>query len=88
MSALEQEIIEKFRQLDDTSKRRVLDSLASDLQDTFDYEGWWAEVAAARISTAGHVPAASDLVNEVREERDANLLRSSGRRDSAGDGPD
>ena len=51
---------------------------------------WLAEAEAARITlrpdTHGHVPSASDLVNEVRDERDAQILRSLGYGESADDG--
>lgn len=96
MSTLEREIIEKFRQLQPDAKQRVLALIERETQGgqgqlaaVFDYDAWWAEVEAAQVrlrpDASGHIPTASELVNEVREERNADILRSLGFRDSAGD---
>jgi hypothetical protein len=91
MSALEKEIIEKFRQLAPESRVRVLTTLQEEVAShQVSLAAWLAEAEAARITlrpdASGHVPSASELVNEAREERDAAILRSLGLRDSAGDG--
>ena len=99
MSILEREVIEKFRQLDEDARKRVRALIEReaesepDAQTTkFDFDAWWARVEAARITlrpdASGRTPTASDLVNEVREERDADILRSLGFRDSAGGSTD
>lgn len=70
---LEQEIIEKFRQLEPNAKQRVLQTLADTAQSSFDYDAWWAEVEAlqadirSRIGDTGTVGALS-LLDELREE--------------------
>lgn len=97
MSTPEREVIEKFYQLDKDAQARVRALIAhsegmSDQpgQKPFDYESWLAQIEAARITlrpdASGRVPSASDLVNDVREERDADILRGSGFGNSAGDG--
>jgi hypothetical protein len=40
MSALEQEIVEKFQQLDTGAKQRVLAQLESAIRFSFDYTNW------------------------------------------------
>lgn len=73
INLLEQEIIEKFRQLDPTARQRVLQMLADTARASFDYAGWWAEVDAlqadirARIGDTGAVGSLS-LLDELREE--------------------
>ena len=95
MNALEQEIIEKFRLLDSDAQKRVRALIGRETETesaAFDYDAWWAEVEALNITLRpdadGHVPTASELVNEVREERDAEILRSIGFGDSAGNRTD
>ena len=97
MSALEKEIIEKFHQLQPAAKQRVLALIEQEVAEeagqadaaAFDYALWFREVEAIRLTlrpdASGHSPTASELVNEAREERDAELLGSIGLRDSAGD---
>lgn len=50
---------------------------------------WLAEAEAVRLTlrpdASGHTPTASDLVNETREESDADILRSIGLRNPSGD---
>jgi len=76
MSALEQEIIDKFRQLDHSARQRVLATIereAEPEQVAFDYAAWWAEVDTlqadirSRIGESGTVGALS-LLDELREE--------------------
>ncbi len=73
MSALEQEIIKKFRQLDAQAKQRVLARLESDLRSSFDYAAWWATVEAlqvemqTRLGDQGTTGALS-LLDDLREE--------------------
>ena len=73
MNVLEQEIIEKFRQLEPDAKQRVLQTLADTAQSSFDYDAWWTEVEAlqadirSRIGDTGTVGALS-LLDELREE--------------------
>ena len=96
MSSVEREIIEKFRQLDKDAQQRVraqIDRAAEETDQTaFDYDAWFAEIEAAQITLRpdayGHIPSTSELVNEVREERDADILHSIGFRDSASDRSD
>lgn len=91
MSILEQEIIDKFQRLESEAKRRVLQSLTEHVQqaerEPFDVSAWLAETDAVRITSrtdsTGQMPSASELVNEVREERDDDILRSIGFGDSA-----
>jgi hypothetical protein len=73
MSALEQEIIEKFHLLEPAAKRRVLETLTLDADAAFDYDAWWAQVEAlqssirARLGT-GETVGAQALLDELREE--------------------
>lgn len=91
MNTLEEEIIAKFHQLTLEGRRRVLATLQAEMSPAQKRVMEWLKEAEAvsvtlRPDAEGRVPSASDLVNETREERDAELLRSSGLRDSAGDG--
>ncbi len=91
MSALEQEIIEKFRQLAPENRLRMLSTLQQEVTSGQVTLAAWLDAArAARITlrpdAEGHIPTASELVNEAREERDADLLHRAGLRHSAGDG--
>lgn len=93
MSALEQEIIDKFRQLAPEDRIRLLSTLHAEAHTVAtSITAWLAEAEQVRITlhpdSTGHVPSASELVNEAREERDADLLHSLGFGDSAGDGTD
>lgn len=90
MSALEQEIIEKFRQLAPQDRARLLSTLQNEVtSQQISLAAWLSEAEAVRLTlrpdASGHIPTASELVNEAREERDADLLRSIGLRDSTGD---
>ncbi|NJO84687.1 MAG: hypothetical protein HC828_19250 [Blastochloris sp.] len=73
MSALEQEIIEKFHLLEPAAKQRVLETLSLDAQSAFDYDGWWARVEALQASIRarlgeGETVGALSLLDELREE--------------------
>jgi hypothetical protein len=88
MMVLEQEIIEKFRQLAPESRMRVLVSLQEEIiSNHLSLAEWLTQVDAVRF-TLERAVSASDLVNEVREERDADILRSLGFRDSTSDSSD
>lgn len=73
MSALEQEIVEKFQQLDTSAKQRVLAHLERAMQSSFNYANWWAEVEAlqkelrTRLGEQATIGALS-LLNDLREE--------------------
>jgi hypothetical protein len=73
MSTLEKEIIEMFQRLEPDAKQRVLQTLAVNVQSSFDYDAWWAEVEAlqadirARLGDTATVGALS-LLDELREE--------------------
>ncbi len=77
LSALEQEIIEKFRLLDEPSKYRGLLQIKQETEDTsimpMSVEGWleWAQNFGSYFQTKyGSLPVSSaDLLNEAREER-------------------
>ena len=81
-SALEREVIEKFKMLDADAKQRVREMIEqetvveTDSQPvSFNFDTWWKVVEANRIpataDVSGRMLNASDLVNEVREELDA-----------------
>lgn len=89
MSALEKEIIEKFRQLSYEKRMQMLSTLQEEVAaQHLSLIAWLEETEAVRLvlppDATGHVPSASELVNEVREERDADILRGLGFRDSTG----
>lgn len=99
MSTLEHEVIEKFRLLDRDAKKRVLEVIEQEVDaeeqefgSSFNFDAWLAQVEISQITLKpdanGHVPSASELVNEVREEHDADILRSVGFGDSTGDRTD
>jgi hypothetical protein len=94
MTIAEREIIEKFRQLEPESRARVLAALQVEVveEQAFNLEEWLEEIEKVRLNlrpdSSGHLPSVSDMVNEVREERDADILRSLGFRDPAGDSAD
>jgi hypothetical protein len=86
MSALEKEIIETFCQLAPEMRLRTVSTLQ---QEVSSRQVSLAAARAARITlrpdAEGHIPTASELLNEAREERDADLLQRAGLRNSAGD---
>jgi hypothetical protein len=73
MSILEQEIIEKFRQLDIEAQERVLTELSHERHKSFDYKQWRADVEALqasirqRLGGKANIDALS-LLDELREE--------------------
>ncbi len=73
MSALELEILQKFHQLDQPSKLRLLEHLQQDVQAEFDPEQWWDEVEALqakithRLGPDTHI-GILDLLDELRED--------------------
>lgn len=90
MSALEKEIIEKFRQLAPENRARLLSTLqAESASPRISIKNWLAEAENVRgmlqAEPSKQLPTASELVNEAREERDADILHSLGFRNSAGD---
>lgn len=90
MTTLEMEIIERFRQLPPESRVRLLSTLQAELaSQQISLAEWLAETETVRVTlradNGGRVPTAAELVNEAREERDADILRSIGRGDPAGD---
>jgi hypothetical protein len=91
MITLEQEIIEKFRQLTPESQERVLSSLQEETAiQQLSLTAWIAQAETIRLAwnSTEYTPSANELVNEAREERDADILRGLGFRDSTGDSSD
>lgn len=86
MSALEQEIIEKFRLLDKAARRRVLMQIAqeSDSQpfstvEPMSAEEWlrWSREFRAKLRAkygVREMVSSADLLNEAREERLNDLM--------------
>ncbi|MBL8156361.1 MAG: hypothetical protein JNM70_19430 [Anaerolineae bacterium] len=73
------------------SRLRMLSALQQEVTSgQVSLAAWLDAARAARITlrpdAEGHVPTASELLNEAREERDADLLQRAGLRNSAGDG--
>jgi len=71
MSTLEQEIYQKFQQLDDTAKQRVLQHLHAETK-PFDWRGWFARVEAvnAQMHDEAGVHAPVDVVELLRQVRE------------------
>lgn len=73
MSALELEILQKFHQLDQPSKLRLLEHLQQDVQAEFDPEKWWSAVEtlqakiSKRLGPDTHI-GTLDLLDELRED--------------------
>lgn len=72
MSALEQEIYEKFQQLDDTAKQRVLHQLNIQSK-SFDFNAWLSRIRAVQETIRQEEGAdywidVVGLLREVREE--------------------
>jgi hypothetical protein len=81
MSALEQEILEKFRQLDGATRDHVLEVLQheSDSLTTADERAWLDRATQFRLSLREkygfhHFGSIQDLLDEVREERLNDLM--------------
>ncbi len=73
MTALEQEIIERFQLLEPAAKQRMLELLTINAQASFDYDAWWARVEALQASIRsrlreGETVGALALLDELREE--------------------
>lgn len=73
MSALEEEIIEKFHRLEPAAKQRILELLTTSAQAAFNYDQWWAEVEALQTNIRSHLGkgmtvGALSLLDELREE--------------------
>ncbi len=84
---LEKEIVERFRLLSPQNRLRVLTTLQGEVQEPrLTWEECLKQAKAVRGNNEAqsHV-SASDLVNEAREERDADILRSLGFGDSTSD---
>lgn len=73
MSALEDELLDKFRRLDETAQRRVIAFTEHEATEhTFDWKQWYADVEALRrkMSREGQTFSnAAELIREIREER-------------------
>lgn len=79
MSALEQELIEKIRNLDDEGKLRVLDFVKQVEPKEFDFAAWMEEARAFRHKLKdkygeNFVVNSQSLLDEAREERLNALL--------------
>ncbi|MCU0513626.1 MAG: hypothetical protein MUE40_13785 [Anaerolineae bacterium] len=72
MSALEQEIIEKFYLLEPAARQRVLATLSPGAENVFDEAAWWARVAALQAGIRARLGTESAgvlaLLDELREE--------------------
>jgi len=73
MSALEKEIIEKFRQLPPENRVRMISTLQEELaSQQVSLKAWLAKAESVRVTLLpdidGHVPTATELVNEAREK--------------------
>ena len=73
MTILEQEIIEKFQQLDRDAQARVLQSLREATKGSFDYAAWWSGIDALQADLRNRVgddqtTGALSLLDELREE--------------------
>ena len=75
MSALEQEIIEKIRKLDEAQKKQILEFVRQVEEQQPTEEPNWLEAIltleqqlTAKYGT-NHFPPSADTINEIREER-------------------
>lgn len=73
MSALEQELIDRIRKLDEDQKRQVLAYIGAIQPEPFDFASWLQHVEAfqAELSTeygSSHTFGTLDLLDELREE--------------------
>ncbi|MAS32765.1 MAG: hypothetical protein CL610_02085 [Anaerolineaceae bacterium] len=82
MSALENELITLFRKMDSKQQLQLVENIRKDLEHPSLSLGAWlqnAEVLRARLEAkygANHFPSAVDILNQVREERDDDILNS------------
>lgn len=80
MSALEQQLIERIRQLDEKSKQRVLEFIEQDQSAQPKKQGYTALEELRRLAklyahpTKDHEPDAVELIHEARDERLNALL--------------
>lgn len=80
MSALEQEIMDRFYQLEADAKQRIFKLIQEEVitetkasEPDFDYEAWWADVRALQASIRSHlgegeVVGALSMLDDLREE--------------------
>lgn len=73
MSAIEQEILEKFRRLDKAAQARVQAEINREAERFFDFDAWLKRVQALQESMreeygADHRVDVTSLLREVREE--------------------
>jgi hypothetical protein len=75
MSALEREIIEKFRRLDKDAQKRVRDLIDQFDSEGFDYDAWFRDVESLReeirVSHGGKLPQ-MDVIGILRDIRDGD----------------
>jgi hypothetical protein len=76
MSTLENEILEKFRQLDAEGQKRVRAAIASTPTDTFDYDQWFQDIEGIRqeirAQHGGQLPTVNvvDILRDIRDGED------------------
>lgn len=75
MSALEQEILEKFRLLDKAAQQRVQAEINRETERVFDFEAWLTRVRSLQQTMrtqygADHRVDVVNLLREVREEEE------------------
>ncbi|MBI5669967.1 MAG: hypothetical protein HZC41_18390 [Chloroflexi bacterium] len=81
MSALEQELIDRIRKLDEDRKRQVLLYIQEIDAPRLTLGEWLQDIETLSQTLqakygAHHFPSAADLINEVREERLDDILGS------------
>jgi len=94
-STLEQEILDKFHQLDGAAQSRVIEKMRGIIKsrdEDFDFDSWLSEMDKLRIPPQieenGKMLSASELLAEVREERDADILHGIGFGNTVSNSPD
>lgn len=72
MTALEQEIFEKFQQLDRDTQQRLIERLQGEISTTFDWNDWIARVHAlqSEVRAAHGKDYRVDVVSLLREIRE------------------
>jgi len=92
MSIVENEIIAKFRELDINTQINLLETLQHEVKSPiFDAKTWLEDIRKIRhqidLERIGQppMPSATDILNELREERDEQILRSIGFGDFSSD---
>jgi hypothetical protein len=81
MSALEQELIARIRKLDAEKQRQVLNFVQKIEAPETSLGAWLKDIDSLReelIAKYGtmHFPGVAELLNEIREERDNDILNS------------